>query len=48
MEQKIRRDCNMEDNLRSLRGEARLFQEKLYAELQRQECDIGWTTYALF
>ena len=46
MEQKIRRDRNMGDNLRRLRGDAGLSQEKLCAELQRRGCDIGRTTYA--
>ena len=42
MEQKIRRDRNMGDNLRGLS------QEKLCAELQRRGCDIGRTTYAKY
>ena len=45
MEQKIRRDRNMGDNLRRLRNEAHLSQEKVCAELQRRGCDIGRTTY---
>lgn len=48
MEQKIRRDRNMGDNLRRLRTEAKLSQEKLCAELQRRGCDIGRTTYAKY
>ena len=48
MEQKIRRDRNMGDNLRRLRGIAGLSQEKLCAELQRRGCDIGRTTYAKY
>ena len=44
-EQKLRRDRNMGDNLRRLRKEANLSQEKLCAELQRQGCDIGRSTY---
>ena len=48
MEQTIRRDRNMGDNLRRLRGEAGLSQEKLCAELQRRGCDIGRTTYAKY
>lgn len=48
MEQKIRRDRNMGDNLRWLRGQAGLSQEKLCAELQRRGCDIGRTTYAKY
>ena len=48
MEQKIRRDRNMGDNLRRLRAESGLSQEKLCAELQRHGCDIGRTTYAKY
>ena len=45
MEQKIRTDRNMGENLRRLRLEQGLSQEKLCAELQRRGCDIGRTTY---
>ena len=45
MEQKIRRDRNMGGNLRRLRLENGLSQEKLCAELQRRGCDIGRSTY---
>lgn len=48
MEQKIRRDRNMGDNLRRLRLNHKLSQEKLCAELQRRGCDIGRTTYAKY
>lgn len=48
MEQKIRRDRNMGDNLRQLRMQSGLSQEKLCAELQRRGCDIGRTTYAKY
>lgn len=48
MEQKIRRDRNMGDNLRKLRSASGLSQEKLCAELQRRGCDIGRTTYAKY
>lgn len=48
MEQKIRRDRNMGDNLRRLRLEQHISQEKLCAELQRRGCDIGRTTYAKY
>ena len=48
MEQKIRRDLNMGDNLRRLRDGAGYSQEKLCAELQRRGCDIGRTTYAKY
>lgn len=45
MEQKLRRDRNMGENLRKLRNEHHLSQEKLCAELQRRGCDIGRSTY---
>ena len=48
MEQKIRRDRNMGDNLRRLRLDQGISQEKLCAELQRRGCDIGRTTYAKY
>lgn len=48
MEQKIRRDLNIGDNLRRLRNISGLSQEKLCAELQRRGCDIGRTTYAKY
>lgn len=48
MEQKIIRDRNMGDNLRKLRLEHDISQEKLYAELQRRGCDIGRSTYAKY
>ena len=48
MEQKIRRDRNMGDNLRRLRTNKGISQEKLCAELQRRGCDIGRTTYAKY
>ena len=48
MEQKLRRDLRMGDNLRRLRLEHRLSQEKLCAELQRSGCDIGRTTDAKY
>ena len=48
MEQKIRCDRNMGDNLRRLRRQSKLSQEKLCAELQRRGCDIGRTTYAKY
>ena len=48
MEQKIRRDRNMGENLRRLRLDAGISQEKLCAELQRRGCDIGRTTYAKY
>ena len=48
MEQKLRRDLNMGDNLRRLRYDADLSQEKLCAELQLRGCDIGRTTYAKY
>jgi len=48
MEQKIRRDRNMGENLRRLRLDTGLSQEKICAELQRRGCDIGRTTYAKY
>lgn len=48
MEQKIRRDRNMGNNLRRLRNNINLSQEKICAELQRRGCDIGRTTYAKY
>ena len=48
MEQKIRRDRNMGDNLKRLRIDQHISQEKLCAELQRRGCDIGRTTYAKY
>ena len=38
----------MGENLRRLRNEHNLSQEKLCAELQRRGCDIGRTTYAKY
>ena len=48
MEQKLRRDRNMGDNLRKLRDQHDISQEKLCAELQRHGCDIGRSTYAKY
>ena len=48
MEQKIRRDLNLGDNLRRLRDKSGISQEKLCAELQRRGCDIGRSTYAKY
>jgi transcriptional regulator with XRE-family HTH domain len=48
MEQKIRRDLNMGSNLRRLRDVAGYSQEKLCAQLQREGCDIGRSTYAKY
>lgn len=45
MEQKLRRDRNMGENLNQLRKKHGLSQEKLCAELQCRSCDIGRTTY---
>ena len=38
----------MGDNLRKLRLEKKISQEKLCAELQCRGCDIGRTTYAKY
>ena len=48
MEQKLRRDLNMGDNLKRLRAEKGISQEKLCARLQCMGCDIGRTTYAKY
>ncbi|MBQ4556922.1 MAG: helix-turn-helix transcriptional regulator [Clostridia bacterium] len=48
MEQKIRCDLNLGDNLRRLRDAHKISQEKLCAELQRCGCDIGRSTYAKY
>ena len=48
MEQKIRRDRNLGDNLKRLREAHHMAQEKLCAELQRRACDIGRSTYAKY
>lgn len=48
MEQKIRRDRKLGDNLRRLRDENKISQEKLCEELQRRGCDIGRSTYAKY
>ena len=48
MEQKIRRDRNMGANLRRLRQQNGLSQEKLCAELQRRGCDIARSCYAKY
>lgn len=48
MEQKIRIDMNMGENLRNLRCKNGYSQEKLCAELQLRGCDIGRSTYAKY
>ena len=48
MEQKLRRDRCMGDNLRVLREKHDISQEKLCAELQLRGCDIGRSTYAKY
>ena len=45
MEQKLRRDRWMGMNLKKLRKERGLSQEKLCGQLQLMGCDIGRTTY---
>ena len=45
LEQKLKRDRNMGANLRKLREEHGLSQEKLCIELQRRYCDICRTAY---
>ncbi len=48
MEQKLRLDRSMGGNLRKLRLDYDISQEKLCAELQRRGCDIGRSTYAKY
>lgn len=48
MEQKLRCDLYMGANLRRLRDNADISQEKLCVELQRRGCDIGRSTYAKY
>lgn len=48
MEQKIRCDRHMGDNLKRLRLDYGISQEKLCAKLQRRGCDIGRSTYAKY
>ena len=45
MEQKIRQDKAIGDNLRRLRDAKGISQEKLCATLQLRGCDIGRSTY---
>ena len=48
MEQKLRRDRRIGDNLRTLRDKYGISQEKLCEELQRRECDIARSAYAKY
>lgn len=48
MEQKLKRDLNMGTNLKRLRDDFGISQEKLCVELQRIGCDVGRTTYAKY
>ena len=48
MEQKLRRDRHIGDNLRTLRDRYGISQEKLCAELQRRGCDIARSAYAKY
>lgn len=48
MEQKLRRDRCMGDNLRRLRMAHDFSQEKLCIQLQLLSCDIGRSTYAKY
>ena len=48
MEQKLRRDRCIGDNLRALRDQHNISQEKLCAELQRRGCDIARSCYAKY
>ena len=48
MEQKIKKNVAIGDNLKRLRKNNKYSQEKLCAELQLMGCDIGRTTYAKY
>ena len=48
MEQKLRRDRRIGDNLSALRDKHDISQEKLCAELQRRGCDIARSCYAKY
>lgn len=48
MEQKLRRDRRIGDNLRKLRDKHDISQEKLCVELQRRGCDIARSAYAKY
>lgn len=48
MEQKIRRDRDIGANLKVLREQYNISQEKLCALLQSRGCDIGRSTYAKY
>lgn len=48
MEQKLRRDRCIGDNLRVLRDKYGISQEKLCVELQRMGCDIARSCYAKY
>ncbi len=48
MEQKLRRDLKMGDNLRRLRLDHEYSQEKLCAELQRRSHDISRSAYSKY
>ncbi|MEG1412982.1 MAG: helix-turn-helix transcriptional regulator [Acidaminococcaceae bacterium] len=48
MEQTLIRDRNMGKNLKILRENHGISQEKLCVELQRRGCDIGRTAYAKY
>ena len=48
MEQKLRRDRKIGDNLRKLRDKHDISQEKLCAMLQTRGCDISRSAYAKY
>ena len=48
MEQKIKKNVTIGDNLKRLRKDNKYSQEKLCAALQLMGCDIGRTTYAKY
>ena len=48
MEQKLRRDRCIGDNLRAIRKKHNISQEKLCAQLQLRGCDIARSAYAKY
>ena len=48
MEQKLRRDKNIGNNLKVLREKYNISQEKFCALLQSRGCDIGRSAYAKY
>lgn len=48
MEQKVKKNATIGDNLKRLRKQNKYSQEKLCVQLQLMGCDIGRTTYAKY